>query len=277
MTTSKASPNGRQSPFRINTDEDKAKLQQDAAVENPNKLPASKDHEKSQRRANKAIVVSPSNKRKSSPADKSAPSRRLELPSADDASAVSSITGVGQDQEIIEELHNALTAMRAELDESRAEAARAVKVAEQAIQSAEKNNSKDWHSTVTHKAAEAAAIAQKKAAAALTRARKAEDRLEIERKNSAKLKEQAQLAEEDAGYWRTRAAAAEVEKTSVADSLETERNNTVALLSSIREKRAFGSEGNSNRALEAELEILRSTLASRDTEISALRECISEV
>ena len=167
--------------------------------------------------------------------------------------------------------------MRKELDESRAEAARAVKVAEQAIQSAEKNNSKDWHSTVTAKAAEAAAIAQKKAAEALARARKAEEKLEMERQNAAKWQKQAQLAEEDAGHWRTRAAAAEVEKSAVADSLETERNDMLALLSSMRDKHGSNSEGKRNRALEAELELLRSTLASREAEVAALRECMTEM
>lgn len=51
-------------------------------------------------------------------------------------SDVSSITA-GFDQEVVEELHHALNELRAELEASRAEAARAVKVAEQAIQSAE--------------------------------------------------------------------------------------------------------------------------------------------
>lgn len=280
VTTTRASPNRLPPPFRINTNANKAtgKLPQELAVtELPKKSPTSMDKQTTSLQSPKANVVSPSNKRKSSSADKSLPSTRLELPSADDASAVSSITGVGLDQEIIEELHNALTTLRAELDESRAEAARAVKVAEQAIQSAENSNSKDWHSTVTHKAAEAAALAQKKSAAALARARKAEDKLEIESKNAAKWQKQAQSAEEDAGYWRTRAAAAEVEKYSIADSLETERNNIVALLSSMREKNGSTSDGKRNRAIEAELEILRSSLASRDEEVTALRACMSEM
>ena len=70
----------------------------------------------------------------------------------DDHSHFSSLTG-GVDQEIVEELHQAIIELRAELDASRAEAARAVKVAEQAIQSAENCTSSDWNSTVTHKAA----------------------------------------------------------------------------------------------------------------------------
>ncbi len=99
----------------------------------------------------------------------------------DDASRVSSLTGA-VDQEIVEELHQAIIELRSELDASRAEAARAVKVAEQAIQSAENCSSSDWNSTVTHKAAEAAALAQKKSAEAIARARMAEERLSAKRK-----------------------------------------------------------------------------------------------
>lgn len=280
VTTSRASPSQTPSPFRTNSNADKEleKLPQEAeTMKRSIKLPTPKDKDVSTKLSAKANVVSPSNKPKSSSASESILSTRLELPPADDASAVSSITGVGVDHEIIEEMHNALTALRAELDESRAEAARAVKVAEQAIRSAENSNSKDWHSTVTHKAAEAAALAQKKSAAALTRARLAEERLEIERQNATKWQQQAQSAEEDAGYWRTRAAAAEIERSSIADSLETDRNNIVALLSSVRDKNGSDSHGTHNRALEAELEILRSSLASRNAELMALRECLSEM
>jgi len=102
----------------------------------------------------------------------------------DDATAVSSLTGAGYDQEIVEELHHALTELRAELEASRAEATRAVKVAEQAIQSAENSGSKDWNSTVTHKAAEAAALAQKRSAEAMAKARLAEERLAGERRTA---------------------------------------------------------------------------------------------
>eukprot|EP00980_Cylindrotheca_fusiformis_P017806 scaffold5622_cov129-Cylindrotheca_fusiformis.AAC.5 len=195
----------------------------------------------------------------------------------DDASAVSSITGAGFDQELVEEMQMAITTLRAELEESRAEAARAVKVAEQAIQSAEKSNSKDWNSTVTHKAAEAAALAQKKSAEALSRARLAEDKLEAERKNSRAWKEQAQKAEDEAGYWQTRAAAAEIEKAALAESLDSERSKTVALLSSMRGKNGFESDGKRSRALEAELEITHSTLDSKSTAVEALRECLAEI
>ena len=50
-------------------------------------------------------------------------------------------------------------------------------MAEQAIQSAENCSSSDWNSTVTHKAVEAEALAQKKSAEAIARARMAEERL----------------------------------------------------------------------------------------------------
>ena len=104
---------------------------------------------------------------------------------------VSSITGAGYDHDLVEELHIALTKMKKELDESRAEAARAVKVAEQAIQSAERSTSKDWNTTVTHKAAEAAAIAQKRSAEALAMARLAEERLDQEKKKGSVWRKQA--------------------------------------------------------------------------------------
>jgi kinesin family protein C2/C3 len=152
-------------------------------------------------------------------------------PGTEDAgSIVSSITGGGFDQDLVEELHLALEKMKAELEESRAEAARAVKVAEQAIQSAENSNSKDWNSTVTHKAAEAAAAAQKKSAEAMARARLAEERLEAEKKNALMWKKQLESAEEQAGHWQTRAAAAEVQRYAVAESLESERKKNAHLL-----------------------------------------------
>ena len=144
-------------------------------------------------------------------------------PNEEVASVVSSITGAGFDQEIVEELHMALTTLRAELEESRAEAARAVKVAEQAIQSAENNSSKDWNSTVTHKAAEAAALAQKRSAEAMAKARMAEERLEQEKKKTSIWKKQAETAVEEAGHWKTRAAVAEVQRAAMAEALEGER------------------------------------------------------
>ena len=149
----------------------------------------------------------------------------------DDAgSIVSSITGAGFDQDLVEELHLALERMKAELEESRAEASRAVKVAEQAIQSAENSNSKDWNNTVTHKAAEAAATAQKKSAEAMAKARKAEERLQIERKASAVRKRQVEIAEQQAAHWQTRAVAAEVQRFAVAEALESERKKNAELL-----------------------------------------------
>jgi hypothetical protein len=222
------------------------------------------------------------NKQQSTPATVN--SSHLDVHASDDGSAVSSITGAGFDQEIVEELHMALTTLRAELDESRAEATRAVKVAEQAIKSAENSNSKDWNSTVTHKAAEAAALAQKRSAEALSRARLAEERLETEQKNAAIWKKQAQAAEEEAGFWQTRAAAAEVHKATITQSLESERNKTAALLSSMDElPNGSGKDGavvhhsENIRALEAELESMRSILASKADEVKSLRECLTEV
>ena len=147
-----------------------------------------------------------------------------------DASIVSSITGVGFDQDLVEELHLALERMKVELEESRAEASRAVKVAEQAIQSAENSSSKDWNNTVTHKAAEAAATAQKKSAEAMAKARIAEERLELERKNALQRTKQVEKAEQQASHWQTRAAAAEVQRHAVAEALESERKKNKELL-----------------------------------------------
>ena len=149
----------------------------------------------------------------------------------DDAgSIVSSITGAGFDQDLVEELHLALERMKAELEDSRAEASRAVKVAEQAIQSAENSNSKDWNNTVTHKAAEAAATAQKKSAEAMAKARIAEERLQIERKAAGVRKKQVEKAEQQAAHWQTRAAAAEVQRFAIAEALESERQKNAQLL-----------------------------------------------
>jgi hypothetical protein len=143
----------------------------------------------------------------------------------DSASDVSTITGHFYDQELVEELHHALNEMRAELEESRAEAARAVKVAEQAIQSAERSNSAEWQNTVTHKAAEAAAQAQKRSAEAMARQRLAEDRLEQEKRTAAFWRKQAEIAEEEAGALQTRAAAAEVQRATMEGQLESERRS----------------------------------------------------
>lgn len=187
-----------------------------------------------------------------------------EAEKADDASAVSSLTGGGFDQEIVEELHQALTELRAELDGSRAEAARAVKVAEQAIQSAENSNSKDWNSTVTHKAAEAAALAQKRSAEAMAKQRIAEERLAAERKTSAFWRKQAEVAEEEAGVLQTRAAAAEVQRAAMSEELESERRKTMALVTTMKQ-RYTASEAHQNDALESALERNRSLLIELDS------------
>ena len=81
-------------------------------------------------------------------------------------------------------MHQALNKLWAELGLSRAEAACAVKVAEQAIQSAESCSSCDWNITATHKATEAAAQAQKRSAEAIAKQRVAEEKLEAERKSA---------------------------------------------------------------------------------------------
>ena len=183
---------------------------------------------------------------------------------ADDASAVSSLTGAGFDQEIVEELHRALNELRAELEGSRAEAARAVKVAEQAIQSAENSSSKDWNSTVTHKAAEAAALAQKKSAEAMAKQRLAEERLAAERKTAAFWRKQAEAAEEEAGVLQTRAAAAEVQRAAMAEELESERRKATSLVNTMK-KRYKTSESHQNEALESALERNRSLLIELDS------------
>jgi kinesin family member C2/C3 len=173
---------------------------------------------------------------------------------------------------LVEELHLALEKMRGELEESRAEAARAVKVAEQAICSAELSSSKDWNSTVTHKAAEAAAAAQKKSAEAMAKARIAEEKLEIERKNAAIWKKQVEAAEEQAGHFQTRAAAAEVQRYAVAEALESERKKNAqlkaAMASSSKEEKqdAFDpfdsfNSGSSMPPPQEEIDRLRSKLA----------------
>ena len=147
-----------------------------------------------------------------------------------DGSVVSSITGVGFDQDLVEELHMALEKMKAELEDSRAEASRAVKVAEQAIQSAEHSSSKDWNNTVTHKAAEAAATAQKRSAEAMAKARVAEEKLELEQKNAKLRTKQVEEAEKQAAHWQTRAAAAEVQRFAVAEAFESERKRNQNLV-----------------------------------------------
>jgi DNA-binding XRE family transcriptional regulator len=182
----------------------------------------------------------------------------------DDDDDVSSLTGGIHDQDIVEELHHALQELRAELEESRAEAARAVKVAEQAIQSAEANASKDWNSTVTHKAAAAAAMAQKRSAEAMAKQRMAEERLQSERKNVAFWKKQAELAEEEAGCLLTRAAAAEGQYALLKQELEAERTQMAEMMERVKERfasaqlhQALESAMERNRSLEIELSGMR--------------------
>ena len=217
----------------------------------------------------------------------------INMHSNEEGSVVSSITGGGFDQEIVEELHMALRELKAELVESRAEAARAVKVAEQAIQSAEKSSSKDWNNSVTHKAAEAAALAQKRSAEAMATARMAEERLEVERKNASIWRKQAEAAEEKAGHWQTRAAAAEVQRAALAEVLEGERKEAATLLASMKERfessdgkqkdaleETMGRSGTAEQAPQAvlasqsEIERLRSKLAM---ESAARRKLLHEV
>jgi hypothetical protein len=157
------------------------------------------------------------------------------LEDTDNHSHVSSLTG-GVDQEIVEELHQAIIELREELDASRAEAARAVKVAEQAIQSAENCTSSDWNSTVTHKAAEAAAQAQRRSAEAIARARIAEDRLNSERKSTTFWRRQAQAAEEEAGSLKTRSAAAEVRQAVIMEELASEKRKAARMFASLKKE-----------------------------------------
>jgi kinesin family member C2/C3 len=187
----------------------------------------------------------------------------------DEKSHVSSLTGHGYDQELVEELHNALNELRAELEESRAEAARAVKVAEQAIQSAERSNSVEWQNTVTHKAAEAAALAQKRSASAMAKQRLAEERLESERRAASFWRKQAEVAEEEAGALQTRAAAAEVQRAAMEEQLECERRMVSEQIASLRgrftstdssQRDALESAMERNRALEMELDATRRDL-----------------
>ena len=165
--------------------------------------------------------------------------------------------------------------LRAELVESRAEeeAARAVKVAEQAIQSAEKSNSAEWQNTVTHKAAEAAALAQKRSAAAMAKQRLAEERLEGERRSANFWRKQAELAEEEAGTLQTRAAAAEVQRAAMEEQLEGERRMSSEQISSLKarftsrdvnQREALEAAMERNRALELELGATRRDLRAKN-------------
>lgn len=198
----------------------------------------------------------------------------------DNDSHVSSLTG-GVDQEIVEELHQAIIELRAELDASRAEAARAVKVAEQAIQSAENCTSSDWNSTVTHKAAEAAAQAQRKSAEAIARARVAEDRLNAERKSTKFWRRQAQAAEEEAGGLKTRSAAAEVRQAVMMEELTSERRKAARMFVSLKRefKEAEKKQGEDiaviterKRELEVELELMKDDCRKKELVARPKRE-----
>ena len=204
---------------------------------------------------------------------------------AEEGTVVSSLTQ-GFDQEIVEELHQALTELRAELEASRAEAARAVKVAEQAIQSAESCSSSDWNSTVTHKAAEAAAQAQKKSAEALAKQRLAEERLASERKSAQYWRQQAEAAEQEAGLLTTRAVVAEVQKAEIEATLESERRKNAVYVASLKgnyessdgmRKAALADATERNRFLEIELNGTRTDLASRSEEAKMLQDTLSDV
>ena len=199
----------------------------------------------------------------------------------DDRTHMSSLTGHGYDQELVEELHNALNELRAELEESRAEASRAVKVAEQAIQSAERSNSHEWQNTVTHKAAEAAALAQKRSAAAMAKQRLAEERLEGERRAATFWRKQAELAEEEAGSLQTRAAAAEVQRAAMEELLNHERRIAAEQITVLRgrftstdvsQRDALEAALERNRALELELDATRRDLQSKQHEINIVTD-----
>ena len=203
----------------------------------------------------------------------------------DDASEVSSLTQ-GFDQEIIEELHQAIEELRAELDASRAEAARAVKVAEQAIQSAESCSSSDWNSTVTHKAAEAAAQAQKRSAEAIKKQRLAEEKLAAEKKSASFWRKQAQVAEEDIGALQTRLAVAEIERASMTEELESQKKKAASYIQTFKrdyaisesiQRETLANASEQNKLLEIELDGTRRDLAAKAEEVKLLQDSIGEL
>ncbi len=211
--------------------------------------------------------------------------RRDKDENGDNASAVSSLTQ-GFDQEIVEELHQALTELRAELEASRAEAARAVKVAEQAIQSAESCSSNDWNSTVTHKAAEAAAQAQKRSAEAISKQRQAEEKLAAEKKSATFWRKQAQIAEEDAGGLQTRLAVAEVERAGITEELEREKRKAASYIQTFKrdyaisegiQRETLANAAEQNKLLEIELDGTRRDLIGKAEEVKMLQDSILEL
>eukprot|EP00557_Chaetoceros_sp_GSL56_P007876 CAMPEP_0176487696 /NCGR_PEP_ID=MMETSP0200_2-20121128/6284_1 /TAXON_ID=947934 /ORGANISM="Chaetoceros sp., Strain GSL56" /LENGTH=1488 /DNA_ID=CAMNT_0017884571 /DNA_START=158 /DNA_END=4624 /DNA_ORIENTATION=+ len=203
----------------------------------------------------------------------------------DDVSGVSSLTQ-GYDQEIVEELHQAIKELRVELDASRAEAARAVKVAEQAIQSAESCSSNDWNSTVTHKAAEAAAQAQTRSAEALAKQRLAEEKLAAERKSSSFWRKQAQSAQDQAASLQTRLAVAQVQRAAVVDELDREKNKATTYIKSLKQdysmqeairRDKIANAAEQNRLLEIELDGTRRDLMAKYEEAKSLQDTIAEL
>ena len=200
-------------------------------------------------------------------------------------SEVSSLTQ-GFDQEIVEELHQALTELRAELEASRAEAARAVKVAEQAIQSAESCSSNDWNSTVTHKAAEAAAQAQKRSAEAISKQRQAEEKLAAEKKSASFWRKQAQVAEEDVGGLQTRLAVAEVERAEITEELEREKRKAASYIQTFKrdhaisesiQRETLANAAEQNKLLEIELDGTRRDLLTKAHEVKSLQDTLVEL
>lgn len=202
----------------------------------------------------------------------------------DIASQVSSLTQV-IDEEIIEELHQTITELRAELEASRAEAARAVKVAEQAIQSAESCSSNDWNSTVTHKAAEAAAQAQKRSAEAMARQRKAEENLAEERKNAAYWRKQADLSEGEVNKLRIRVAAAEVERFHMSTTLQDMKSQADLMVELVKRDAERSEEimkgkleviEQKNITLEALVEKSKRVVKRKDDEIKKLQAALND-
>jgi len=202
----------------------------------------------------------------------------------DSRSDVSSLTQ-GFNQEVVEELHQALNELRAELDSSRAEAARAVKVAEQAIQSAESCSSNDWNNTVTHKAAEAAAQAQKRSAEAIAKQRSAEEKLVAEKKSALFWRKQAEEAEVKVGVLRTRLAGAEEQRTVCTEELKSQKAKATSYVQILKrnfaekeiiQRDTLVSVAEQNRLLEIELDGTRRDLVVKGEETKALHDSIME-
>lgn len=232
-------------------------------------------------------VVSTENKKEETTESKKMKTERDKTDTEDEEeiSVVSSLTQ-GFDQEIVEELHQALNELRSELDASRAEAARAVKVAEQAIQSAESCSSNDWNSTVTHKAAEAAAQAQKRSAEAIAKQRQAEEKLIAEKKSAAFWKKQAQRAEEKISSLQTKVASADVQRAAMVEELDTEKKKAAIYIQTLKrdymmseniQRDTLASTVEQNRLLEIELDMVRRDLEVKEEEAKTFQEIILEM